>query len=136
MLTQMIRDAEFKEIRKEWKARKKDEETAKKAEEDRQRGPVQGTPVESPNPVEPSQGSPGTNYPSSVRPQLPPIGYTSQSGQVSSHYTAPANGIEQMQQYGNNSMYPNYPPSPYGQGGQVYQQRPKSLASFKMKAED
>lgn len=128
-------DAEFKEIRKEWKARKKDETTIK-SEDDRHRVTVPGTPVESPNPAEPSQGSPGSNYPSSVRPQLPPIGYTSQGGQVSGHYPAPANGIEQMQQYGNNNMYPNYPPSPYGQGGQVYQQRPKSPALFKVKAED
>ncbi|KAI9788256.1 MAG: hypothetical protein M1816_007022 [Peltula sp. TS41687] len=136
MLTEIFRDAEFKEIRKEWKARKKDEDSTRKPDDDRQRVPVQGTPAESPTPVEPSQGSPGGNYPASGRPQLPPIGYTSPSGQVSSHYTAPANGIEQMQQYGNNSMYSNYPPSPYGQGGQVYQQRPKSLASFKVKDED
>ena len=59
-----------------------------------------------------------------MRPQLPPIGYTpGQPGQVQGHYPAQPNGIDQMQQYGNNPLYSNYPQSPYGQGNQMYQQR-------------
>lgn len=125
--------AEFKEIRKEWKARKKDEENQRKSE-DRQRA-GQGSQVESPNPADGGQGSPASSYPSGVRPQLPPIAYApGQGGPVPGHYGTPANGIEQMQQY-NSPIYSSYPPSPYGQGGQVYQQRPRPPAAAQVKLE-
>ncbi|KAI9789363.1 MAG: hypothetical protein M1833_002427 [Piccolia ochrophora] len=115
---------EFKEIRKEWKARKKEEDNQRKADEERQRAAQQANQVDPQNPTDPAQASSANSYPPGVRPQLPPIGYQpGQAGPVPGHYAAPANGIEQMQQYGNNPLYPNYPQSPYGPGNQMYQQR-------------
>lgn len=106
---------EFKEIRKEWKARKKDEDNARKAEEERQRAAMHGGHMEGGG-SDPSQASSPTGYGPGVRPQLPPIGYApSQAGPVPGTY-APANGIEQMQTYGNNAVYASYPTSPYGPG--------------------
>lgn len=128
---------EFKEIRKEWKAKKKEEEAARKADDERlrqgegrsaeqheQSGPVYGnlrTPLGPP----PSMGGPGG-------PQLPPIGYAPPSGgQSQPQYQA--QGVEGMAQYATNTnqIYSNgnntghsYPQSPYQQPqGQVYQQR-------------
>ncbi|KAI9786192.1 MAG: hypothetical protein M1839_007602 [Geoglossum umbratile] len=120
---------EFKEIRKEWKARKKDEETQRK-EEERQRQPSQPTgQSETQNSTESAQAPSTSTYAPSVRPQLPPIGYQpAPAGQVPpGHYQAPPGGIEQIQQYGNNQLYQNYPQSPYGQGHQMYQQRQTPL---------
>ncbi|KAI9798924.1 MAG: hypothetical protein M1825_004937 [Sarcosagium campestre] len=118
---------EFKEIRKEWKARKKEEENLRKADEERARA-AQANQVDPQNPADPAQAQPANSYPPGVRPQLPPIGYQpGQPGQVQGHYAGPANGIEQMQQYGSNPLYPNYPQSPYGQGNQMYQQRHSPL---------
>ncbi|KAI9844710.1 MAG: hypothetical protein M1838_002068 [Thelocarpon superellum] len=119
---------EFKEIRKEWKARKKEEDNQRKADEERQRVASQASAVEPPIPADPSQASSAAAYPPGVRPQLPPIAYTpGQPGPVPGHYPAQANGIEQMQQYGSNPLYSNYPQSPYGQGNQMYQQRQAPL---------
>jgi hypothetical protein len=117
---------EFKEIRKEWKARKKDGESQRKAEEERQRAAAApGGHVEpSPNGADSAQTSPVSSYASGVRPQLPPIGYApSQGAPVQQSHYPPVNGIDQLQSYSNNSMYSNYAPAPYAQGGQVYQQR-------------
>ena len=78
------------------------------------------------NGTDPAQAGSAAAYPPGVRPQLPPIGYSpGQPGQAQGHYPAQANGIEQMQQYGSNPLYSNYPQSPYaGPGGnQMYQQR-------------
>ncbi|KAI9846763.1 MAG: hypothetical protein M1837_003612 [Sclerophora amabilis] len=116
---------EFKEIRKEWKARKKEEDNQRKADEERQRQAAQANQVESHASGDPSQAPAPNNYGAqAVRPHLPPLAYTpGQPAPVQAHYGAPANGIEQMQQYPNSQMYPNYPQSPYGQGNQMYQQR-------------
>ncbi|KAI9755630.1 MAG: [4Fe-4S] proteins maturation [Chaenotheca gracillima] len=117
---------EFKEIRKEWKARKKEEDNQRKAEEERHRQAAQANQVESQAGGDPAQAPAPNNYgPQAVRPHLPPLAYTpGQPAPVQAHYGAPANGIEQIQQYPNNQMYSNYPPSPYGQGNQMYQQHP------------
>ncbi|KAA8650586.1 putative C2H2 transcription factor (Con7) [Aspergillus tanneri] len=116
---------EFKEIRKEWKARKKEEEAQRKAAEERERAAAaqaaQANQVDAPNPADPQGAQPPT-YPGGVRPQLPPIGYQPADGQVPGQYGAPGGG---MVYQGNGQMAypPNYPHSPYGQSGQVYQQR-------------
>ncbi|KAI9828969.1 MAG: hypothetical protein M1819_006468 [Sarea resinae] len=119
---------EFKEIRKEWKARKKEEENQRKAEEERQRAAAQANQVDGQNAPESAQTTPNTSYPPGVRPQLPPIGYAPAGGQVSGQYAAPGGQIDQMHQYGNSQLYSNYPQSPYGQGNQVYQPRKASSA--------
>ena len=108
---------EFKEIRKEWKARKKEEENQRKAEDERQRSTVGAGSVDG-QPSDPAQTPTSQNYPPGVRPQLPPIGYTAAGGQVPAQYPA---GVDQMYQQGNG--YSGYPHSPYGQGQQMYSQR-------------
>ncbi|GKZ25117.1 hypothetical protein AbraIFM66951_010889 [Aspergillus brasiliensis] len=117
---------EFKEIRKEWKARKKEEEAQRKAAEERERAAAaqaaQANQVDAPNPADPAQTGQPPAYPGGVRPQLPPIGYQPADGQVPGQYGAGAGG---MVYQGNGQMAypPNYPHSPYGQTGQVYQPR-------------
>ncbi|KAJ1714798.1 pentatricopeptide repeat protein [Aspergillus flavus] len=117
---------EFKEIRKEWKARKKEEEAQRKAAEERERAAAaqaaQANQVDAPGPGDPAQAGQPPAYPGSVRPQLPPIGYQPADGQVPGQYGAPGGG---MVYQGNGQMAypPNYPHSPYGQSGQVYQQQ-------------
>jgi len=111
---------EFKEIRKEWKARKKEEENARKAQEERERsqnGPVDGQPAD------PSQQGQPANYPAGAR-HLPPIGYAPADGQVPGQYAGPQGGM--VYQQGNGQMgYPpaNYPHSPYAQGNPQYAQQ-------------
>lgn len=124
---------EFKEIRKEWKARKKEEENARKAAEERERaavaqsqGPENNAPPD-PNVTTAQQPPQPASYPAGVRPQLPPIGYQPADGQVPNQYgTSTGNGL--VYQNGNGQMpasYPaNYPHSPYAQQSQVYQQPP------------
>ncbi|KAL3488727.1 hypothetical protein BJX62DRAFT_239822 [Aspergillus germanicus] len=120
---------EFKEIRKEWKARKKEEEAQRKVAEERERAAAaqaaQANQVDAPNPADPSQGGQPPAYPGGVRPQLPPIGYQPAEGQVPGQYGAGAGGMV-YQNNGQMGYPPNYPHSPYGQSGQVYQQ-PKDL---------
>ncbi|KAI9820267.1 MAG: hypothetical protein M1827_005889 [Pycnora praestabilis] len=121
---------EFKEIRKEWKARKKEEDNQRKADEERQRAAAQANQVDGQNPADTAQAPQAANYPPGVRPQLPPIGYApAQGGQVPGQYAAPSGAMDQMHQYGGNQMYSNYPPSPYGPGNQMYQQRHTPLQS-------
>ncbi|KAN0086428.1 hypothetical protein V8E54_000116 [Elaphomyces granulatus] len=83
---------EFKEIRKEWKARK-EEENQRKAAEERERAAAQAQvqqaqaqaqagQVDGGAPADPSQGGQPPSYPGGVRPQLPPIGYQPADGQV------------------------------------------------------
>jgi hypothetical protein len=104
---------EFKEIRKEWKQRKKEEDNQRKVEEERQRA-ANGGSEPSADPNQP----PGSNYPPGPRPQLPPIGYAPAGGQVPANYPS---GVDQMYQaQGNGQVYPGYPHSPYGQGQQMY----------------
>ncbi|KAI1985947.1 hypothetical protein LOZ54_004055 [Ophidiomyces ophidiicola] len=123
---------EFKEIRKEWKARKKEEENQRKAAEERERAVVQGQGGDNSAPTDPSNGSTGqqgqpTSYAGPVRPQLPPIGYQSADGQVPNQY-GNSTGGGLVYPSGNGQIpatYPaNYPHSPYGQGSQMYQQPP------------
>ncbi|KAL9053871.1 MAG: hypothetical protein Q9162_004518 [Coniocarpon cinnabarinum] len=118
---------EFKEIRKEWKQRKKEEENQRKADEERARqqaaqqqpqhpdGPHTTGPDGAGQPQHASAGGYGQG---GVR-QLPPIGYAPASGQVASQYSGQAQaGMEGMPQYpgGQVPYQPNYPPpSPYGQ---------------------
>ena len=113
--------AEFKEIRKEWKARKKEEDNQRKAEEERQRASLGGAPPVDGSTSDPAHTPTSASYPPGVRPQLPPLGYNQAGGQVAGQYPG---GAEQMYQSGNGGqIYSNYPASPYQQGQQVYQQR-------------
>ncbi|EEP77365.1 conserved hypothetical protein [Uncinocarpus reesii 1704] len=122
---------EFKEIRKEWKARKKEEENQRKAAEERERAAAQGADSNAPpdpNNVTAAQQPPQpAPYPAGVRPQLPPIGYQPADGQVPNQY-GNSTGSGLVYPSGNGQIpatYPtNYPHSPYGQGSQVYQQPP------------
>ncbi|OAA78841.1 Zinc finger, C2H2-type/integrase, DNA-binding protein [Akanthomyces lecanii RCEF 1005] len=102
---------EFKEIRKEWKARKKEEDALRKADEERQRSQAAANGGQEPG----HDGAPAPGYPGSRQVQLPPIGYQNQ-------YPAPPSGVGQppLPEYGATShMYPNYQPhSPYGQPSQ------------------
>ncbi len=126
---------EFKEIRKEWKARKKEEENARKAEEERQRQAAQaaaqnGAP-DGPNVAD--GGQPPSSYPGSRPVQLPPIGY--QPGQ----YPAPPSaGMQQpMSEYGGNHVYNYQPASPYGQPSQqMYNQRSCGTPYFPIDAKE
>lgn len=119
---------EFKEIRKEWKQRKKEEENQRKQQEERERsanGPVDG---QAPDQAQPGQAA---HYPPGVRPSLPPIGYAPADGQVPSQYPSQQAGM--VYQQGNGQMgYPpanSYPHSPYSQGNPQYaQQRELSRA--------
>jgi hypothetical protein len=113
---------EFKEIRKEWKQRKKEEETQRKQQEERERsanGPVDG---QAPDQAQQGQAA---HYPPGVRPSLPPIGYAPADGQVPSQYPGQQAGM--VYQQGNGQMgYPpanSYPHSPYAQGNPQYAQQ-------------
>src|SRR5689334_21379373 len=118
--------AEFKEIRKEWKARKKEEEQARKADDERQRAAVaqQAQQVEGQQPDPQHVQQPGYQQ-NGGRPSLPPIGYQGAEAQHQGQY-APQQpgGMVYPQQNGQMPAYGNYPNSPYGQQGQaVYSQR-------------
>ena len=115
---------EFKEIRKEWKAKKKEEENARKQDEERARqeaarngqdgGPPQGPP---------QYGQPGMMPPHMAGgPQLPPIGYQPASQAPGQYQPQQVDGAPQ---YGGQPMYggQGYPQSPYTQGGLPYSQR-------------
>ncbi|KEZ45321.1 hypothetical protein SAPIO_CDS2126 [Scedosporium apiospermum] len=114
---------EFKEIRKEWKQRKKEEEAQRKAEEERQRNAAANAAqnqVQEPGPVDGAQ--PTAAYAGSRALQLPPIGY-----QPNAYPAPPSAGVPQhpLSDYSSSQMYPNYPHSPYGQPGQnMYNQSP------------
>jgi hypothetical protein len=103
---------EFKEIRKEWKARKKEEENQRKVEDERAR--ASAAPLEVQNPADAS-APPG--YQQAGRSvQLPPISY-----QPGSQYQPPAGGVQQLQEYGGSHLqYSGYPASPYGAQNQMY----------------
>lgn len=114
--------AEFKEIRKEWKARKKEEESARKAEDERARSAAQSTQVDGQG--EGGHQVPGQGYQQNgARPSLPPIGYQAAEGHNQGQYAQPQSGMVYPQGNGQMGNYGNYPNSPYGQQGQVYQQR-------------
>lgn len=109
---------EFKEIRKEWKARKKEEENQRKADEERARAAA--APTDGPGSAD---NGPAPGYQQGGRSvQLPPIGYQP-GAQVPGQYQAPAGGVQQLQEYGNNHIsYSGYPASPYGAPNQMYSQ--------------
>lgn len=115
---------EFKEIRKEWKARKKEEDAQRKAEEDRQRAAqAQANPPQDGQHPQDQQPPQGYQQPGRQPVQLPPIGYQP-GAQVPGQYQAPSGGVQQLQEYTNpNHMYSGYPASPYGQPSQMYSQR-------------
>jgi len=128
---------EFKEIRKEWKAKKKEEEAQRKADDERQRQ-ADGRTAEQHDQGTPVYGNMRTPLgppPSMGGPQLPPIGYAppGQAGaQSQPQYQQQSPAIEGMAQYatGSNQLYSNgnntassYPQSPYAPNSQVYQQR-------------
>jgi transcription factor CON7 len=92
--------AEFKEIRKEWKAKKKEEEAARKAAEERQAAERQNAPEGSSSAQVYGAGPMRTPLgPPIGGPQLPPIGYGGPpgSGQSQSAYGAPSPAMEGMQ---------------------------------------
>ncbi|KAJ2969385.1 hypothetical protein NUW58_g10001 [Xylaria curta] len=112
----------FKEIRKEWKARKKEEEQQRKAaeEQDRQRHAQAQVQAQAQNggadPQGTEAGQPASSYTSR---QLPPIAYAQQY--PPSTGTVPQQPLAQYSNGGH--MYAeNYQASPsYGaQGGQMY----------------
>ena len=116
---------EFKEIRKEWKARKKEEEAQRKAAEERERAAAQAaqaSQVEAQGPPDAHAAAQPPAYSAGIRPQLPPLGYQPADGQVHGQYGAPGGGM-MYQGNGQVPYPPNYPHSPYPQGSQVYQPR-------------
>ncbi|KAI5799723.1 hypothetical protein FPQ18DRAFT_253348 [Pyronema domesticum] len=112
---------EFKEIRKEWKARKKEEEAQRKIQEDeaRRRAQEEGTATTSAE-VQPSiAGSPYGGMNSGMRQLPPPSSYQPNVSMPANgvHYspsTAPTAPMENMQQYAQQPMYGNYAPAQYG----------------------
>ncbi|ORY70011.1 uncharacterized protein BCR38DRAFT_454902 [Pseudomassariella vexata] len=125
---------EFKEIRKEWKARKKEEEQQRKAAEEAERQ-RQAQHAAAAAQVAHQNGASGPDvadgaqapqsYAAGRQVQLPPIGY-----QPGGQYPAPpgsATGVAQVAEYSpTNHMYPNYqqPASPYAPPNQqMYSQR-------------
>jgi len=111
---------EFKEIRKEWKARKKEEENQRKAEDERQRALQQQNQTVEANSSDGTAQTPTSSTYPGVRPQLPPMQYNPSAAQVPAQYPAATDG---MYQQNNGQMYSTYPHSPYQQGSQVYPQR-------------
>lgn len=100
---------EFKEIRKEWKARKKEEQTVRKAEEERQRQAVQAQVQNGSDP----DGTPTSYSQGRTQVTLPPIGYA----QGSQYQASPVPVTQQPMSEYQGHMYQNYgpPQSPYGQ---------------------
>lgn len=110
---------EFKEIRKEWKARKKEEEAQRKAaeEEARRRAQEEATSTTS---AEPQPAVTSAQYVSGMPPQqrqLPPLSYQPSVSlpngvQFAATSSAPTAPMESMQQqYGQQQMYQSYPPT-------------------------
>jgi hypothetical protein len=113
---------EFKEIRKEWKARKKEEENQRKADEERARAAAVSADGQ------PADGAPAPGYQANRSVQLPPIGYQP-GAQVPGQYQPTSGSVQQLQEYGGNShlQYSGYPASPYGAPNQMYSQRHYTL---------
>lgn len=111
---------EFKEIRKEWKLRKKEEEAARKAEEERQRLAAQQAQNGGPDQQAGTEGAqPQTTYAAARPLQLPPIGPGIAYGPNSPYQTSSTAIQQPMSDYSNASVYSNYAPaSPYGQPNQ------------------
>jgi len=104
---------EFKEIRKEWKARKKDEENMRKQDDDgRSRPSLSNHPSQDGGHSSSDSATPHTQaaYQQGGRPILPPLGYAPAGGPPA-QYGQPGSGMEGMAQYPQSY----YPQSPYGQ---------------------
>ncbi|PWW75455.1 hypothetical protein C7212DRAFT_352349 [Tuber magnatum] len=111
---------EFKEIRKEWKARKKQEEAERKAveEEARRSSAEGGQPGEVQNQAPASVPVSGPQYtPVPPRQLPPPLPYTNTPVPANVHYpAAPTAAMESMPQYPQQQqVYPGYPQSGYPQ---------------------
>ncbi|SPQ26083.1 0fa960ca-1c3c-4c2d-acb6-72f4dc034b51 [Thermothielavioides terrestris] len=113
---------EFKEVRRLWKARKKEAEAREKAaEEERQRqaaaaaaAAAQNGGAEQQAPADPAQ--PPTTYATTGAVQLPPIGFQPRY---------PGQSTGGIQQQVPEYSYPNYSPtSPYGQSNQQMYNQP------------
>ncbi|KAK4167629.1 hypothetical protein QBC43DRAFT_341979 [Cladorrhinum sp. PSN259] len=108
---------EFKEIRKEWKARKKEEEAARKAEDERLRT---AAAAQNGGPDQADTTQPPTTYAGARTVQLPPIAYGT------AQYPAPPSaGIQASlpDGYNGSHVYSNYSPaSPYGPSQGMYSQ--------------
>ncbi|CAJ2506951.1 Uu.00g081370.m01.CDS01 [Anthostomella pinea] len=119
---------EFKEIRKEWKARKKEEDQQRKAAEeaDRQRHAQAAAQAQAQNggPDGGDAGQPSSSYTTSRQVQLPPIGYQNNQYPAPPSSTVPP---QSMPEYSpNGHLYANsyQPASPYApQAQQMYSQR-------------
>ncbi|KAI0480628.1 hypothetical protein GGR56DRAFT_283657 [Xylariaceae sp. FL0804] len=117
---------EFKEIRKEWKARKKEEEQQRKAAEEQERSrqaqAVAAAAAQAQNGGEGGDANQTTpSYTTTRQVQLPPIGYGQQAS-----YPAPPSATVPQQPLPEYSPYGGsyQPPSPYApQGQQMYSQR-------------
>jgi hypothetical protein len=120
---------EFKEIRKEWKARKKEEENQRKAEEERARAAAAQAPTADGQSNDNAQAPSGYQQGGRQQVQLPPIGYQP-GAQVAGPYQPPPSGVQQLQEYGQNQMYSGYPASPYGAPNHMYNQRHYTLLSL------
>ncbi len=123
------RSTEFKEIRKEWKARKKEDDNQRKAEDERMRHQVtqqQPPQVEGQSNPDGIQQSPSGVYPAQGRPQLPPLGYAPAAGTVAQQYGQAPAGMDVIPQYASGQLPSYYPQSPYGQTHQMYQQQPST----------
>ncbi|CAF9920697.1 MAG: hypothetical protein GOMPHAMPRED_002112 [Gomphillus americanus] len=111
---------EFKEIRKEWKQRKKEEEASRKGDSNDGRRVDSGPEaqltgaVSSPD----SAPTPTSQTFNSSRPQLPPLGYT---GGNNNGGSTPYQSSDPIYQNGNPQVYSTYPHAPYNSSPQVYQ---------------
>ncbi|KAI1333679.1 hypothetical protein F5Y15DRAFT_430688 [Xylariaceae sp. FL0016] len=124
---------EFKEIRKEWKARKKEEEAQRKQVEEAERArhaqaaaaaAAQQAQNGGGDPQAGEAGQPPSSYSASRQVQLPPIGYQSTQYPAPPSATVPQHPLPEYSP--TNQMYAgNYQPqSPYApQGQQMYSQR-------------
>lgn len=123
---------EFKEIRKEWKARKKEEEAQRKAaEEEARRRAAEEAQANSTTGAEPQSAvTSAGQYVSGMPPQqrqLPPLSYQPSVSlpngvQYAATSSAPTASMDSMaQQYGQQQMYSTYPPQAQQFAGQATQ---------------
>jgi transcription factor CON7 len=113
---------EFKEIRKEWKARKKEEDNARKAEEERQRQAQKSQQLDGQG-LEAAHVHGQGYQQNSAMPLVTPIGYQAVDGHAQGQFGRQPGGMVYLQQNGQMAAYGNYSNSPYVQQGNVYQQR-------------
>lgn len=139
MATDIICRTEFKEIRKEWKARKKEEEAQRKAAEEEARRRAQEEAATSGAETQPSSSTP--QYVAGIphQRQLPPPSAYQPGVSLANgvHYStataAPTAPMDNMQQYQQSPMYGTYATHAQyaGQQQQLFsaQQRPATSQS-------